>query len=166
MNKLSYYIGRMVSHCNQLAREANAVRTCEKFGLRNVALLGDVEISGHVEIGENCVIRDGTVITSGRHSKVVIGRDCGISYRAHISALGRQTEDYRMKFERNIAIGDYVWIGANVVITPGRTVGSNVVIGANSVVTCDIPDNCVYGGVPARLIRKLEGRSASQSRQV
>ncbi|CDT94444.1 DapH/DapD/GlmU-related protein [Vibrio coralliirubri] len=49
--------------------------------------------------------------------------------------------------------GEGVWIGANTVILPGVTIGSNVAIGANSVVTKDIPSNTVYGGVPAKFIK-------------
>ena len=52
-------------------------------------------------------------------------------------------------------VGDNVWCGANVVITSGVTVGERCVIGANSVVTGELPDNCVAAGVPARVIKKL-----------
>ncbi|EKF9070797.1 acyltransferase, partial [Vibrio cholerae] len=53
----------------------------------------------------------------------------------------------------DVYIDDYSWIGANVFIGPGVKIGRNSVVGANSVVTCDIPDNQIWGGVPARLIR-------------
>lgn len=55
----------------------------------------------------------------------------------------------------DITIGDNVWIGGNVVITPGVKVGNGVVIGAGSVVTKDIPDNCIAAGNPARVIREI-----------
>ena len=47
-------------------------------------------------------------------------------------------------------------IGGNVTILPGVTIGNNVVIAAGAVVTKDIPDNCVAGGVPAKVIKKIE----------
>lgn len=53
----------------------------------------------------------------------------------------------------NIIIGNNVWIGANVFINPGIIIGDNSVIGANSVVTKDIPNNSIFGGCPAKLIR-------------
>jgi len=51
-------------------------------------------------------------------------------------------------------IGDACWIGANVLINPGVTIGENSVVGANNVVTRDVPPGEVWGGVPAKFIRK------------
>lgn len=52
---------------------------------------------------------------------------------------------------------DYdVWIGGNVTILPGITIGNNVVVAAGAVVTHDIPDNTLVGGVPARKIKHIE----------
>jgi acetyltransferase-like isoleucine patch superfamily enzyme len=53
-------------------------------------------------------------------------------------------------------IGDNVWAGANVVITSGVTVGKRCVIGANSVVTQDLPDFTIAAGVPAKPVRRIE----------
>ena len=52
-------------------------------------------------------------------------------------------------------IGDNVWLGAHVVVTSGVTIGRRAVIGANSVVTSDIPEFCVAAGAPARVLRTL-----------
>ena len=54
-----------------------------------------------------------------------------------------------------VAIGNDVWIGGNATILPGVRIGSNVVIAAGAVVDKDIPDNCVAGGVPAKVIKLL-----------
>ena len=54
-----------------------------------------------------------------------------------------------------VIIGNNVWIGGNVNVLPGVTIGDNVVIGAGSVVTKDIPANCVAVGNPCRVIRKI-----------
>jgi maltose O-acetyltransferase len=54
-----------------------------------------------------------------------------------------------------IKIGKKVWCGTNVTILAGVTIGSNVVIGAGSVVINDIPSNCIAAGVPAKKIRDL-----------
>ena len=54
-----------------------------------------------------------------------------------------------------VTIGRDVWIGANCTILPGVTIGNNIVIAAGAVVTKDVPDNCVAGGVPAKIIREI-----------
>ena len=53
-------------------------------------------------------------------------------------------------------IGNDVWLGGNVTILPGVTIGNNVVVAAGAVVNKDVPDNSLVGGVPAKLIRKIE----------
>lgn len=53
-----------------------------------------------------------------------------------------------------ISIGDNVWIGMNAVVLPGVNIGSNCVVGANSVVTKDIPANCVASGNPCKVIKE------------
>ena len=55
-----------------------------------------------------------------------------------------------------IRIGNDVWIGGNVTIMPGLTIGNNVVIAAGAVVTKDVPDNSLVAGVPAKKVRDLE----------
>ena len=66
--------------------------------------------------------------------------------------------DYNLKDEikpkfGNIIIKDAVWIGVNVLISPGVTIGANAIVGANSVVTKDVPDNAIVGGIPAKILR-------------
>lgn len=55
-----------------------------------------------------------------------------------------------------VNIGNDVWIGGNVTILPGVTIGNNVIVAAGAVVTKDVPDNTLVGGVPARMIKTLE----------
>ncbi len=54
-----------------------------------------------------------------------------------------------------VVIGDDCWLGANVTVCPGVTIGNGCTIGAGSVVTKDIPDNCIAVGVPAKVIRRV-----------
>ncbi|MGI6204708.1 MAG: sugar O-acetyltransferase [Anaerovoracaceae bacterium] len=91
-----------------------------------------------VTIGDNVMLAPGVVITTVGHPINAERR------RAHM-AKGDP-----------VVIGDDVWVGANAIILPGVTVGSNVVIAAGAVVTHDVPDNCIYAGVPAKLLKKIE----------
>ncbi|MDE6724442.1 MAG: sugar O-acetyltransferase [Ruminiclostridium sp.] len=63
---------------------------------------------------------------------------------------------YDLEYGKPITIGNDCWIASNVVICAGVTVGNNVVIGAGSVVTRDIPSNSLAAGNPCRVIREIE----------
>lgn len=70
-----------------------------------------------------------------------------------VSPLGRRKH---LGIARPVIIGNDVWIVGNVTILPGVKIGNNVVVAAGAVVTKDVPDNCVIGGVPARKIKDIE----------
>ncbi|MEE3491338.1 MAG: sugar O-acetyltransferase [Methanobrevibacter sp.] len=91
-----------------------------------------------VHIGDNVMIGPNTTITTVSHP---------LSPKKRRQHLGQASE---------IRIGNDVWLGANVVILPGVTIGNNVVVGAGAVVTKDIPDNSLAVGVPAKMIREIE----------
>lgn len=91
-----------------------------------------------VWIGDNVMIGPNTLITTVGHPLTPMGR------RKHLGIA------------KPIRIGNDVWIGGNVTILPGITIGNNVVVAAGAVVTKDIPDNTLVGGVPAKFIRTLE----------
>ena len=55
-----------------------------------------------------------------------------------------------------VVIGNNVWIGANSIVLDGVTLGNNVIVAAGAVVSKDFGDNCIIGGVPARVIRQSE----------
>jgi len=105
----------------------------------SVDLAKDVLIttSGGVEIGKRTLIGYRTQIISSDHTIPVKGIPFPISGDKH----------------EKIIIGRDVWIGANCLITSGVTIGDGAVIAGGSVVTKDVPENAIYGGVPARLIR-------------
>lgn len=85
---------------------------------------------------------------------VMIGPNTLVCTVGHpLSAAGRRKH---LGIAKPITIGNDVWIGGNCTILPGVTIGNNVVVAAGAVVTKDVPDNCMVGGVPARVIRGLE----------
>ena len=93
---------------------------------------------GPVNIGNDVMIGPGTLITTVNHPLSPKGRG------EHLGIM------------RPVTIGNDVWIGGNVTILPGVTIGNNVVVAAGAVVTKDVPDNCVVGGVPAKKIKDIE----------
>ena len=99
----------------------------------------------------NLTILDIREVYIGNH--VMIGPNTLITTVGHpLSPKGRRGYGACAK---PVRIGNDVWIGGNVTILPGITIGNNVVIAAGAVVTKDIPDNSLVGGVPAKLIREL-----------
>ncbi|CAM3210676.1 sugar O-acetyltransferase [Lactiplantibacillus plajomi] len=99
----------------------------------------------------NLTILDIAPVTIGNH--VMIGPNVDIYTVNHpLTAAGRR--NYQAK-GLPVKIGNDVWIGGKVTITPGVTIGNNVVIAAGAVVTKDVPDNVLVGGVPAKVIKPL-----------
>ncbi len=91
-----------------------------------------------VRIGDNALIAPGTVITTVSHAFTPKKRAAGVCTA------------------KPVTLGDDVWIGANVTILSGVTIGDNVIIAAGAVVTKDVPSDSLVGGVPAKLIKKLD----------
>lgn len=115
-------------------------------------------------IGDNCSIGEYSQITA--ISKITIGeglltgRYVYIGDNAHggLSWLESEIHPKRRHLQSKgaVTIGKNVWIGDKVTILSGVTIGDNVIVGANSVVTHDFPSHCLIGGIPAKIIRKLE----------
>ena len=90
---------------------------------------------------------------------VTIGDDCFIGPNVSIYTACHSTDpverNSRREWAEPVTIGNNVWIGGSVTSLPGVKLGSNVTIGAGSVVTRDIPEGVVAGGNPARVLRKV-----------
>ena len=82
------------------------------------------------------------------HGRTVIGSDCSIG--ANVT-IGGKSKHYNVP-----VIGDNVYIATGAKILGPITIGSNVTIGANAVVICDVPNNAVMAGVPAKIIKYNE----------
>jgi acetyltransferase-like isoleucine patch superfamily enzyme len=130
-----------------------------------VGLGRDVHIQsedGHIRIGEASGINDHARL----YGTVSIGRYCAVGPNLMVASnthVYASPEPWGLIVEQELAhplpeaevrIGDDVWIGINVVILPGVTIGRGAVIGANSVVTKDVPPYTMAAGTPARSVRQ------------
>lgn len=115
-------------------------------------------------IGTNCNFGDSVHIVASE--SVVIGDDCLLASHIFISDTTHGTyrgpdqsrpdsvPNVRSLHHRPVAIGDKVWIGENVCILPGVSLGDGCIVNANAVVTKSFPASCMVAGIPARVIKR------------
>lgn len=111
-----------------------------------------IEVGEDFYMNHNCVILDAAKVHFGAH--VFIAPNCAFYTAEH--PLNKEERNQGLEYARPIFVGNDVWIGGNVVVLPGVTIGDNCVIGAGSVVTKDIPANSIAYGNPCRVVRKIE----------
>lgn len=111
----------------------------------------NIEIGNNFFVNHNCVILDCAKVTFG--DNVFVAPNCGFYTAGHPIDADRRNAG--LEYAYPIKVGNNVWIGGGVHVMPGVTIGDNVVIGAGSVVTKDIPDNVVAVGNPCRVLRPI-----------
>ena len=116
------------------------------------ALLAEI-----IEVGENFFANYNLTILDV--AKVKIGDNVQFAPNVSLYTAGHPihpvSRNSGYEYGIEITIGDNVWLGGNVVVLPGVHIGNNVVVGAGSVVTKDLPDNVIAVGNPAKIIRKI-----------
>jgi len=122
-----------------------------------------------VRIGDRCLIGRGSGIVG--HLSIDIGNDVWTGHHVYITDQSHGYEDVSLPIslqsqpESPVVIGDGSWLGHGVVVLPGAKIGKHVAVGANSVVTGDLPDFCVAVGAPARVIRQYTPESGWRPRK-
>jgi len=115
---------------------------------------GEVSIGAKSVLGQECTI--------SAYQRVSVGRECIIADRVMMIDFDHGMVEVERPirtqgiYKRDVNVGHNVWIGYGACLLRGVTVGDNSVIGTSAVVTCDVPDNAVVGGIPAKLIRMRE----------
>ncbi len=115
---------------------------------------------GEVEIGAKTVMGQECTISAFKH--VSIGRECIIADRVMLIDFDHGVTEVERPireqgiYMREVRVGNNVWMGYGACVLRGVCVGDNAIVGTSAVVTRDVPDDAVVGGVPARLIRMRE----------
>jgi acetyltransferase-like isoleucine patch superfamily enzyme len=139
--------------------------------------------SGRLRIGEGTLLEPGCWLTLGPEARIEIGSGCFLNRNTMLAALESIEIGDHVMFANGCFVGDAdhryddpdtpitwqgftprgpvriganVWFGVNCVVTGGVEIGERSVIGANSVVTSDIPPRVIAAGAPAKVIREIE----------
>lgn len=126
--------------------------TSNLIGINRPCIISALEPESAVRIGDDCGF-SGTVI--GCFASITIGHRVKCGANTLITDGDWHAEDPRSSKPRPIVIGDDVWLGVNVTVMKGVTIGANSLIGAGSIVTKDIPANVIAAGNPCVVIRNI-----------
>jgi len=126
--------------------------------------------------GRNCKIGDGVHMVAA--DRVIFGDNCLLASNVFISdcSHGRysgegeqdvpsSTPNDRPLVTAPVEIGDNVWLGENVCVLMGVHIGNGAIVGANSVVTGDVPENCIAAGAPAIVLKQFDAESRRWERR-
>jgi acetyltransferase-like isoleucine patch superfamily enzyme len=123
------------------------------IGVNRPCILSTLKEGAVIDIGSNCGF-SGTVI--GCALSIAIGKGVRCGANTLITDTDWHTDDPRSSPDAPVIIGENVWLGANVTILKGVTIGENTFIAAGSLVTNSLPSKVIAAGSPARVIRPIK----------
>lgn len=149
---------RFISLGNNVFLDNNAVLQLSEEHLKYGSQKPKVEIEDKVTIGL------GTMISAAKHilikKNVLISQHCFIGDHDHeYKDINTPIRFQGLRNVKPVVIDEGAWIGANVTVCSGVTIGRNSVVGANSVVKNDVPDYAVAVGTPAKIIKRYDHKT-------
>ena len=132
--------------------EFRSFHKSNQIGVYSPCMISTIKEHAEIKIGDN-VGMTGCVI--GCAKSITIGNNVRIGSNTLITDTDWHSEDSRTSPDKNVTIGDNVWLGYGVKVLKGVSIGDNSVIGLGSIVTRDIPANCIAAGNPCKVIRYI-----------
>lgn len=163
MNEMSEEARRVTFRLNSAWHSQEEIRTLlgELFG-RPVPDTLRVFPPFYSDFGKNIHVGENVFINAcchfQDHGGVTLGDGCQIGHNVVFATLnhGLEPADRGMTYPAPIVLGRNVWVGSNATILQGVTIGDNAVVAAGAVVSRDVPANTIVGGVPARIIKRID----------
>lgn len=159
---LNFQIGKDYSICGaENISIGNNFRALSHFRMQAISCHASIKYKPNLVIGNNVSFEDychiGCIESVKIGNGTLIASKVFITDHFHGDAVNLNIEKPfdRKLISKPVSIGNNCWIGDSVSILPGVTLGDNVIVGANSVVTHNFPTNSVIAGCPAKMIRKL-----------
>ena len=159
MKKLIGFIAYKLAVFINICKEAYLTSIVNSEGGR-ICGKTEVDFPENIYIGKNSFVNGGQLF-AGKNSRIVIGNDCMVSYNVHIRTTYHYYKDKTIPMkeqgmgEKDIIIGNNVWIGHSAQVMSGVTIHDGSIIAAGAVVTKDVPPNDCVGGVPAKVLFEL-----------
>ncbi|MDO4160852.1 MAG: sugar O-acetyltransferase [Prevotellaceae bacterium] len=163
MDEMSDEARRITFRLNSAYHDPDEVRAMlsEVFGYKVPTSLR-VFPPFYTDFGKNITIGENVFINAcchfQDHGGITIGDGCQIGHNVVFATLnhGVQPEDRKHTYPAPIVLGKNVWVGSNSTILSGVTIGDNSIIAAGAVVSKDVPESTIVGGVPAKTIKKID----------
>ena len=170
----SFFVFRLKSFFNRVLMNSIASRCpfvrvrIKLYKMAGLKIEHNVRINPHVffstsniELGQGTMINRFCQVHDGlKGGKLHIGKNVVVSFNVVFCLItheiGTSSQRWGKRISGDIHIGDGSWIGANVTILPNVKIGKGCVIAAGSLVNSDCKDNCIYAGVPAKLVREID----------
>jgi acetyltransferase-like isoleucine patch superfamily enzyme len=153
-------ISRTYDRASRLSRYLRAIITAYRFGRcgSGLQIWGPFQIKNGqlLTCGDNLSINDYVYINA--YGGIHLGNDVTLSAGSMLISTSLDTSLFfleKVHVSQPICIGNRVQIGANAIVLGGVTIGNNVIVGACSLVTHDIPDDSIATGIPAKVVRAL-----------
>jgi acetyltransferase-like isoleucine patch superfamily enzyme len=130
----------------------NSSPTSNLIGINRPCIVATLREGADIQIGYGCGF-SGTVI--GCETRIVLGENVRCGANTLITDTDWHVDDERAGYSAPVGIERGVWLGVNVMVLKGVTIGQNTFVGAGSVVTRSLPSNVIAAGSPARVIRPI-----------
>ena len=131
----------------------NSSTNSTMIGVYRPCFVSTLREGAEINVGSGCGF-SGTAIACA--ARVVLGENVRCGTNTLIMDTDWHTDDMRTGLDQPVTIGNGVWLGINVTVLKGVTIGENTLVAAGSLVTRSLPANVIAGGIPAKVLKQID----------